>query len=256
LRVYKGENHGGQGRGGTYGYKLFYPTDAVTTQTTTTTNPSQFNFNGTVNTITPPEFTLLMSGFGFGGFGGGGYMGTGIFIADSQMFQISVTGLKPNTYHQFLFNNEDQTAKCSQVRTSTTNTSGLLSNANGVISFDFYYDAGIGEATSDLQQQNRLAAAVAGIKTFTLQSYDGNSRATGSINMKYYTPIWLTTDTSTSTDTSSLNAAVSITDTTTGTTIAPSIPIANDIATEIADAIDNNNVNWRDINDNYRMSFR
>jgi hypothetical protein len=167
-----------------------------------------------------------------------------------------VTGLKPNTYHQFLFNTEDQTAKCSQVRTSTTNTNGLLSDTNGVVTFDFYYDAGITEASSDLQQQNRLAAGVAGIKTFVLQSYDGNSRASGSINMKYYAPIWLTTDTSTSTDTSSLNAAVTITDTSVGTTIAPSIPITNDVATEIADAIDNNNVNWRDINDNYRMAFR
>jgi hypothetical protein len=180
----------------------------------------------------------------------------GAFIADSQLFQISVTGLKPNTYHKFLFNTEDQTAKCSQVRTSTTNTSGLLSDANGVISFDFYYDAGITEASSDLQQQNRLAAAIAGIKTFVLQSYDGNSRASGSINMKYYAPVWLTTDTSTSTDTSSLNAAVSVTDTSVGTTIAPSIPIANDIATEVADAIDNNNVSYRDIINSYRMAFR
>jgi hypothetical protein len=250
LRVYKGENHGAQGRGGTYGYKLFYPTDAVTTQTTTTTNPSRFTFNGTVSSITPPEFTLLMTSRDIA------RGGTRTFIADSQLFQIAVTGLKPNTYHQFIFNTEDQTAKCSQVRTSTTNTNGLLSDANGVVTFDFYYDAGITEASSDLQQQNRLAAAVAGTKTFVLQSYDGNSRASGSLNLKYYTSIWSTTDTSTSTDTSSLNAAVTITDTAVGTTIAPSIPIANDIATEIADAIDNNNVNYRDIINSYRMALR
>lgn len=256
LRVYKGEHHGGffggQGRGGIFTFKLFYPTDAVTTQTITTTNPSRFNFNGTVNSITPSEFTLLMSYTD----SDRGPRLRDAFVADSQLFQISATGLKPNTYHKFLFNTEDQTAKCSQVRTSTTNTSGLLSDANGVISFDFYYDAGITEASSDLQQQNRLATALAGVKTFVLQSYDGNSRASGSINMKYYAPVWLTTDTSTSTNTSSLNAAVSITDTSVGTTTAPATSITNDISTEVADAIERNNVSYRDVTDNYRMALR
>jgi hypothetical protein len=88
-----------------------------------------------------------------------------------------------------MFDGSDQTSKCSQVRTSTTNTSGLLTDANGTLNFDFYFDAGINEATSDLEQQNKLAAAIAGIKVFSIESYDGNSKATGSIGLKYYTNI-------------------------------------------------------------------
>ena len=261
LRIYKGDNHGAKGQAGTYGYKLFYPTDAVTTQTVTTTNPSRFTYNGSISRLEPAEFTLMMSltyAYGINIFGGSYIPPTnaGSFIADSQLFEIAVTGLKPNTYHQFLFNSEDQTAKCSQSRTFTTNTSGLLSDENGVITFDFYYDAGITEASSDLQQQNKLAAAIAGMKTFVLQSYDGTSKATGSINMKYYAPVWLTTDTSTSTDTSTLNNTTTVTDTSTGTTNPPVTPITNDIATEVADAIDNNNVYYRDIADSFRMSFK
>jgi hypothetical protein len=181
---------------------------------------------------------------------------SGTFIADSQMFQIAVTGLKPSTYHQFLFNSEDQTSKCSQVRTSTTNTSGLLSDQNGVVSFEFYYDAGINEATSDLQQQNKMAAAIAGVKTFVLQSYDGSSKATGSINMKYYTPVWMTTDTSTSTDTSSLNVTPSVTTVSTGTAVDTTVTVDTSAAT-INDAIDANNVDYREPNISAtRMSYR
>ena len=94
------------------------------------------------------------------------------------------------------------------------------------------------------------------MKTFVLQSYDGTSKATGSINMKYYAPVWLMTDTSTSTDTSTLNNTTTVTDTSTGTTNPPVTPITNDIATEVADAIDNNNVYYRDIADSFRMSFK
>lgn len=266
LRVYKGDNHGGQGQGGTFGFKLFYPTDSVTTNTITVTNPSRFTFNGTVNTLSPQEFTMLMTAgytdYGLNLFGGGasayGAGAAGTFIADSQMFQLAITGLKPNTYHKFMFNNEDQTAKCSQVRTSTTNTNGLLSDANGVITFDFYYDAGINEATSDLQQQNRLATAAAGVKTFTLQSFDGTSKATGSINLKYYTPAWFAADTTTSTTTTTLNITPSVTTTSTGTAVDTTVTASSvsTTSTVINDAIENNNVDFRDIGAGYRMSFR
>jgi hypothetical protein len=270
LRIYKGSKHGGflqNSKAGTFGFKLFYPTDSVTTNTITTTNPTRFTFNGTVNTILPSEFTLQMTlnfagEYGFNLYGGGVGGSGGVFIADSQAFKIAVTGLKPNTYHKFIFNNEDQTAKCSQSRTTTTNTDGLLSDANGVIAFDFYYDAGINEATTDIQQQNKLALAVAGVKSFVLQSFDGTSKAGGSINMKYYTPIWMATETAT---TPPLNVSPSVTTTTTtsdglttlsitsGTTTTNLSPQALD---KIADAIDENNVDFRDRFDGYRMSYR
>lgn len=194
IRVYKGKDHGAQNNGneGTFGYKLYYPTDVVSRETRIVSNPANFNYTGVVHTVSPPEFTLSLSTqfFGAGLFGilGDRAIG-GEFVSDAQKFAISVTGLKPNTYHKFVFDGEDQTAKCSQARTSTTNTSGLLTDVNGTLNFDFYFDAGINEATSDLEQQNKLASAIAGIKVFTVESYDGNSKSTGSIGLKYYTGI-------------------------------------------------------------------
>ena len=247
LRVYKGGHHGGQGNRGTFTFKLFYPTDSVTTQTVTVKNPNKFEYSGTVYNVEPPEFTLSSSfnllNIGYGIFGG--YEQEPFaFVADSQRFLIGISGLKPSTYHQFIFNSEDLTAKCSQVRSTTTNTSCILSDQTGLATFEFFYDAGIDEATSDLHQQNTLAAALAGVKTFVLQSYDGTSKASGSINMKYYASIWeqIATDTAAVNNTFNLTPRVSTTST--GTT--PVVPTQTPITQVVNDAIENNNVNVRD----------
>jgi len=176
-----------------------------------------------------------------------GSLPLGEFISDAQKFNIAITGLKPNTYHKFVFDGEDQTAKCSQSRTSTTNTSGLLTDASGTLNFEFYFDAGINEATSDLEQQNRLAAAKAGIKVFTVQSYDGNSKTTGSIGLKYYTSLPY-----------DYAAPVGLNTSQTGTMLAVSdspqpaeIPIGF-TSQVINDAIERNNVrfvDWNNINE-------
>ena len=189
VRVYKGGRHGAsQGKAGSYGFKMFYPSDTVTTKTVSTTTPTTFQYLGTVFDVNPKTFTLTTTL---------GYdpslqlRGMSYYVADAQKFMISITGLKPTTYHQFIFDGLDKTAKCVQKVTSGTNNgTGLYSDAYGTLTFDFYYDAGITEASSDLQQQNKLAAAVAGPKAFVVQSYgDGNSKAAGSIEMKYYTDL-------------------------------------------------------------------
>lgn len=244
LRVYKGEHHGGlfggQGSKGTFTFKLFYPTDAITTQTITVNNPNKFQYSGTVYSVEPPEFTLSSS-FNLINIFGGGYEQTPFaFVADSQRFLISISGLKPSTYHQFVFNGEDLSAKCTQVRDTTTNTSGILTDKNGVTTFEFFYDAGINEATSDMQQQNKLAAALAGVKTFVLQSYDGTSKATGSINMKYYASIWDQIATETAAVNNTFNVTSSITTTATNTQAV--VPEPTPITQIVNDAIDNNNI--------------
>ena len=254
IRVYKGKNRGGgflglsgrKGGAGTFGFKLYYPSDVVTTQTRVISNPANFEYSGIVHQISPAEFTIMLSQQ---------FIQSererdseiSEFISDAQKFVISITGLKPNTYHKFVFDNEDKTTKCTQIRTSTTNTTGLLSDANGIMNFDFYYDAGIDEATSDLQQRNKLAAAIAGTKIFSVESYDGNSKASSSIGLKYYTNIPFdynnvsglnTTQTSTMASTSTANPA----------------PARSDeifTAQAVNDAIDRKNtsiINYRDIN--------
>jgi hypothetical protein len=88
-----------------------------------------------------------------------------------------------------MFNGDDNTSKCSQNRNTTTNTIGLLSDGNGILNFVFYYDAGITEAVSDVEQQNKIISSIAGAKAFTVESNDGNSTASGFIGLKFYTNI-------------------------------------------------------------------
>ena len=254
IRVYKGKNRGGgflglsgrKGGPGTFGFKLYYPSDVVTTETRVVSNPANFEYSGIVHQINPPEFTIMLSNqYAYLEY----YAPVEIseYISDAQKFAISITGLKPNTYHKFVFDNEDKTTKCSQSRTSTTNTSGLLSDANGVMNFDFYYDAGIDEATSDLQQRNKLGAATAGTKIFSVESYDGNSKASSSIGLKYYTNIPFDYN-----NVSGLNTTQTATMVSTSTA-NPSPAQTTDMFTSQAvnDAIDIKNttiLNYRDIN--------
>lgn len=183
IRIYKGKNHGGQGKSGTYGYKIFYPTDTVTTTTTFKTVVTGFSYTGTVFSVTPPSFSLLMTQDNITY---DQYSPSGAYVADSQKFTIEVSGLKPSTMHNFYFAGELQTNKCKQIRTSTTNTTGLLSDSNGYIKLDFYYDAGINEASSDISQQNKLLSSAAGVKSFSIQNADSSSYASGKIEIKNY----------------------------------------------------------------------
>lgn len=248
IRIYKGKKSGGflqSSKSGTFGYKLYYPSDVVTRETRIVPNPANFEYSGVVHSILPQEFMITFStDYYRGGFE------IGQFISDAQKFNIAVTGLKPNTFHKFVFDGEDQTAKCAQSRTSTTNTSGLLTDASGTLNFEFYYDAGINEATSDLEQQNKLAAAKAGIKVFTIQSYDGNSKTTGSIGLKYYTGLPY-----------DFAAPVGLNTSQTGTMFAISdrpMPAETSIgftSQVINDAIERNNIRfvaWDNLNENLR----
>ena len=252
IRIYKGKKSGGflqSSKSGTFGYKLYYPSDVVTRETRVVPNPANFGYNGVVHNVSPSEFTITLSTqYIFGGdiFGS---LPIGDFISDAQKFTIAITGLKPNTYHKFMFDGEDQTSKCAQSRTSTTNTSGLLTDANGTLNFDFYFDAGIDEATSDLEQQNKLAAAKAGTKVFIVQSYDGNSKTTGSIGMKYYTSI-----------PANISEPIGLNTSLTGTMLSTSdrpLPGVAEIPSgfasqDVNDAIDRNNIRfvaWDNINE-------
>jgi len=207
VRIYKGKKRGGlfggQGRTGTYGYLLQYPTDSVTTSTITVSNPNTFEYNGVVHNVNPSSFTITNSLFNYFDLDRGIEQS---YIADSQKFVISVSGLKPNTNHTFTFDGENRTSKCSQVRTSTTNTTGLRSDENGVMTFDFYYDAGLDEAATDVTAQNRIISNIAGQKRFVIENTDGTSRAAGAITLAYYSNL-------SATNTNNLNVTASTTST-------------------------------------------
>lgn len=191
VRVYKGKKHGSYNAPGQFWYKMYYPTDTVVRETRVVENPSNFNYNGTVVEINPPHFQMARWTWWnwYGTYYYYPYYYTGQYgFVDNQKFIISITGLKPNTQHKFIFGSEDHTAKCVQIRTgNVVATDGLLSDENGVLSFDYYYDAGIDEATTDWQQQNSIASSVAGDKSFRVESYDAVSSATGTIGVKTWT---------------------------------------------------------------------
>jgi hypothetical protein len=191
IRIYKGDHHsgflgGGGSNSGKYGFLMKYPTDTVTTEIRTVPNPATFQYTGIVHSISPDSFTVSEGLQTIGDYYYG-FAYTYPYIADAQRFTISVSGLKPNTNHTFNFDSEDRTSKCSQIRTSTTNTTGLKSDANGVLTFDFYYDAGLDEAGTDVEARNRAIASIAGQKRFSVDNNDGTSRAAGVITMAYYT---------------------------------------------------------------------
>ena len=240
IRVYKGKKSGGtlqSSKGGTYGFKLYYPTDVVTTTKRIVPNPTNFDYKGIVHTVEPREFTIIFTApFSTGS---DGYVAwreedTG-YIADAQKFQISVVGLKPNTLHRFIFDGSDNTSKCLQNRNTTTNTTGLLSDTNGTLNFDFYYDAGLSEvALTDIEQRNRLAALIAGNKSFTIESNDGNSSSGGAISLKYYTNI-----PGSYTNNTGLNVSQTATDQSVGNQNIDNTPIAQaDSNQAVGDAID------------------
>jgi hypothetical protein len=179
IRVIKGGRHGAStGKAGAYAYKLFYPTDTVESNTSVSSTVSNFQYVGMVSSIAPSSFSLLPPVASR----------VGPYIADAQKFTITATGLKPNTYHKFIFDNSDNTIKCSQVRTGAfiNLPATLITDATGAITFDFYYDAGITEATSDWTQINKLAASVAGVKSFSIESFETSSKAIGTIEIKSY----------------------------------------------------------------------
>ena len=179
---------------------------------------------------------------------------TSDYISDAQKFSISAVGLKPNTYHKFMFDGSDNTSKCVQNRSSTINTSGLLSDANGTLNFDFYYDAGLDEAAlTDLEQQNKLISSIVGTKTFYIESNDGNSTASGSIGLKYYTNIpssyWNKTG---------LNISPTGTMTSVGDTVPNNPNSGYDSNQTLSDAIDSNSTKraYKGESFNYNIRLR
>ena len=192
VRVFKGGHSGANSPKGFYVFRLFYPSDRVRVVTRNVLPRSKFEYQGSVYQINPPAFTFTQStqSIDLGYIYGGKAEIPNGYLADAQRFDITFTGLRPNTKHFFYFDELDVTAKCTQIRnTATPGTvpDGLVSDANGVLVMSFYFDAGINEAAaSDFTKQNQLAAQLAGIKSFNISNIDGSSFASGSIQLKYY----------------------------------------------------------------------
>lgn len=221
VRVIKGKNSGGflgSQANGKYEARLIYPADVVTTYSATTQSSSP-DANGEIRYVQRPfggGYTINVANYGFTDvFTNSGvatanpslftltaqqesYDGDVVrrWIADAQKFTITVTGLKPYTRHYFYFDGVDKTASCQQIIPSDDinnfnpgfePTPGeLYSSTSGKVTFEFYYDAGITEATSDFEVQNQKAANAAGRKIFVVRTDGGGSSASGAIDIAYY----------------------------------------------------------------------
>lgn len=113
------------------------------------------------------------------------------YSAKGQVFQIAVTGLKPNTIHNFKFQAYDANAK---VRPSGKNLGdSLISDNTGKLNFEFFYDTSIDDSTSTVTQENELAAYFANSKLVQVHNDDYSSVAEAYIAPKSYTEVPINT---------------------------------------------------------------
>ena len=201
LRIFKGKRNVSSGTYGNYEFKIFYPTDSISSRTISTNSPDTYVYVGEVVDINPRNISIGGSNINdpsnYQIWKSQGMNGS---ISDAQLInnsnqsywytnggkhRISVIGLKPNTIHNFSFDGIEATSKCTQIRTTTDNTTGLKSDANGTLSFDFYNDLQVDWSTiltSFAEDQLRTGSTPAN-KTFNLSSNDGSSIASGVITV-------------------------------------------------------------------------
>jgi len=174
------------------------------------------------------------------------------WIADAQKFLVTVTGLTPYARHYFYFDGVDSSSKCQQIipaeqignfNPGFQPTPGeLYSSTAGHLQFEFYYDAGITEATSDFELQNQRAASIAGRKAYNIRSDGGGSSASGVVDIAYYGHATSSRTSPAATSTGSSGAGTSPNLTTSGSTVTETNVGTNtyDYTQTAADAYKNN----------------
>jgi len=200
IRVFKGRNRD-RAAYGYYEFKIFYPTDSVSSRTITSNSPDTYVYVGEVVDVTPRNISIGGSNINDPGnyqiwqsLGMVGEISDGQLINNANQsywytngskHRISVVGLKPNTLHTFSFDGVESTDKCVQIRTTTDNTTGLKSDANGTLTFDFFNDLQVDWSTiqTEFAQDQLRSGSTPGNKTFNLESYDGSSIAEGVITV-------------------------------------------------------------------------
>jgi hypothetical protein len=192
IRIYKGSNRGGQGRSGTFGYKLFYPIDSTVNSTVfvngLTPTVSYLNsYLGSFDYLTS-NYIIPISYYGSWFPWTGGYYditptAATTAVSNEQSFLIKANGLRPNTTHTFFFDGQDQTSRCKQA--GNTLGGGLRSDTNGSIEFTFYYYPDT-QPISAVTAGVATAAMAAGVKAINLRNADGTSVAQGTLQIKQY----------------------------------------------------------------------
>lgn len=128
------------------------------------------------------------------------YVGNGnsqrlVYYNAAQAFNLTATGLKPNTVHTFTFNNADVSAFCQPVGGAVG--APLTTDGGGQISFTYYYTNDItttapnnqyigilGGAASTVASAQSIINSLTGNKVGTLSNSDGSS--TSQITIVFY----------------------------------------------------------------------
>jgi len=107
------------------------------------------------------------------------------YTASNQAFNLSATGLKPNTIHTFTFNGTNVSSMCQP--TGGVLGGQLITDANGAISFTYFYNSGISTGTNVTATQSLINNLI-GNKIGLLSSADGTSTAQVTITIAQPTP--------------------------------------------------------------------
>lgn len=206
IRVFKGRTNvsaaaSAQIGYGKYEFKIFYPTDSVSSRTVVTNSPDGYTYVGEVVDIAPRNISIGGSNINdpnnyqtwiSTGQSQSNPMGALVnnlnnnyWYTNGYRHRISVIGLKPNTFHTFSFDGKDATEKCAQIRSTTDNTSGLKSDANGTLTFDFYNDGFVDWTALNtfFAEDQFRTGSTPGNKVFTLQNADSSSTTQGTITV-------------------------------------------------------------------------
>jgi hypothetical protein len=208
IRVYKGRNHGANGRSGTFGYKLFYPADSTVNRTTTVNGfAPTTNYNITFDGLFVPYVPIdLSTTIGIGGaaasvaftqpfnysaYGPAGNIALPVSnspqqttpIAAEKIMHFKAVGLKPNTVHTVSLENVNVGARIKQDGKLLGQT--IKSDADGVVIFALYFGAEI-NATTAVEKAAADILLTAGNKTMEIESSDGLSSASYIITIPSY----------------------------------------------------------------------
>lgn len=85
------------------------------------------------------------------------------FTVRDQVFNVVVYGLKPSTVHNCYFERNKVAANKIKPKNGQLGNQ-LITDENGSVSFDFYYESGLGTEATELNQAQQRAANLAGVK--------------------------------------------------------------------------------------------
>jgi hypothetical protein len=97
------------------------------------------------------------------------------FTTRDQVFTVTVYGLRPLTRHYCFF--ERKLVPTTQIKPLNGNLGeSIITDENGSVTFDFYYQSGASLAATTVAEAQRFAASIAGIGSSTLDAgYENTS---------------------------------------------------------------------------------